>query len=107
MPNYVNEGSTIGEYVILIPVNRLDYENREGVNVEPLASSLKEAKVKLEQNKTDLDSKNLALNELKAKLEDRKANLEDQTDAKQYILQQPGSGNRDFTCYRFISGYIK
>jgi len=45
MPNYVNEGSTIGEYVILIPVNRLDYENREGVNVEPLASSLKEAKV--------------------------------------------------------------
>ena len=59
--------------------------------INDILINLKEAKVKLEQNKTDLDSKNLALNELKAKLEDRKANLEDQTDAKQYILQQTRS----------------
>ena len=42
--NYVNEGSTIGEYVILIPVERIDFICKEGLKVEPLKKVSKIAK---------------------------------------------------------------
>jgi len=44
IPNYVNEGSTIGEYVILIPANKISTAEKNGVKVEPLKESLKIAK---------------------------------------------------------------
>ncbi|NMB47999.1 peptidoglycan DD-metalloendopeptidase family protein [Candidatus Kuenenbacteria bacterium] len=59
--------------------------------INDMLIGLKKAKAELEQNKSDLEGKNLLLNELKTKLEERKANLEDQTDGKQIILQQTRS----------------
>lgn len=44
IPNYVNEGSTIGEYVILIPVGKITAVDKDGFKVEPLKSALKIAK---------------------------------------------------------------
>ena len=44
IPNYVNEGSTIGEYVILVPVYRIDSVDKEGLRVEPLKKILTTAK---------------------------------------------------------------
>jgi len=44
VPNYVNEGSTIGEYVILIPVSRISAISKEGLKVEPLEKTIKTAK---------------------------------------------------------------
>ena len=44
IPNYVNEGSTIGEYVILVPVYRIDSIDKEGLSVEPLKKILTTAK---------------------------------------------------------------
>ena len=44
VPNYANEGSTIGEYVILIPVDRIDAVDKEDLKVEPLKKTLKAAK---------------------------------------------------------------
>lgn len=44
IPNYVNEGSTIGEYVILIPAGKIKSVDKEGLNVEPLKEALKNAK---------------------------------------------------------------
>ena len=44
IPNYVNEGSTIGEYVILVPVCRIDAVDKQGLKVEPLKRVLTIAK---------------------------------------------------------------
>ena len=44
IPNYINEGSTIGEYVILMPVGRIDAVDKEGLKVEPLKKTLTIAK---------------------------------------------------------------
>ena len=44
IPNYMNEGSTIGEYVILMPVNSIDAVDKEGLKVEPLKRTLTIAK---------------------------------------------------------------
>lgn len=44
IPNYVNEGSTIGEFVILISVNSVDAVDKEGLKVETLKKTLKIAK---------------------------------------------------------------
>ncbi|MBI2655847.1 hypothetical protein HYX06_05505 [Candidatus Woesearchaeota archaeon] len=44
IPNYIKEGSTIGEYVILIPVNEIKFDDNGGLKVEPLKDSLKTAK---------------------------------------------------------------
>ena len=42
--NYVNQGTTIGEYVILIPVNKLIYIEKNGLNVKTLKETMKIAK---------------------------------------------------------------
>lgn len=44
IPNYIKEGSTIGEYAILIPVKELKYTEKEGYKVESLKETLKLAK---------------------------------------------------------------
>lgn len=44
IPNYVNKGSTIGEYVILMPVKRISSINKNDLMVEPLKKTLKIAK---------------------------------------------------------------
>ena len=44
IPNYVNQGSTIGEYVILIPVDKIKPVDKGGLKVEPLKKTLKIAK---------------------------------------------------------------
>lgn len=44
IPNYVGQGSTIGEFVILIPVDRLIYDEKSGFKVDPLKETMKQAK---------------------------------------------------------------
>ncbi len=44
IPNYINEGSTIGEYIILIPVKGIKAVDKEGLKIEPLKKTLKIAK---------------------------------------------------------------
>ncbi|MBW2994855.1 hypothetical protein KY312_00745 [Candidatus Woesearchaeota archaeon] len=44
IPNYVNEGSTIGEYIILIPVEKIDSTEKNNLKIEPLKETLKTAK---------------------------------------------------------------
>lgn len=44
IPNYVGSGATIGEYVILIPVSRLSFEEKSGFKVEPLKEAIHYAK---------------------------------------------------------------
>ncbi|MEK6869261.1 MAG: hypothetical protein AABX74_03475, partial [Nanoarchaeota archaeon] len=44
IPNYVNKGSTIGEYVILIPAERIDFVDKDKLKVEPLNMALAIAK---------------------------------------------------------------
>lgn len=44
IPNYVNEGSTIGEFVILIPVEKINFINKNDLKVEPLKKTMKTAK---------------------------------------------------------------
>ena len=36
VPVYINSGATVGEFVILVPVNRLSFEEKEGFKVDPL-----------------------------------------------------------------------
>jgi len=43
--NYVNSGSSIGEYIILIPVERLSFVEKEGYKVESLKETIKLAKL--------------------------------------------------------------
>ena len=45
IPNYVNEGTTIGEYMILIPVQKLNFVEKEGYKVESLKETIKLAKL--------------------------------------------------------------
>lgn len=42
--NYIDRGATIGEYVILIPVNRLSFEEKDGFKVDYLKETIKYAK---------------------------------------------------------------
>lgn len=44
VPNYIKEGSTIGEYMILIPANNIKKIVKNNLNVEPLKETLKTAK---------------------------------------------------------------
>jgi len=44
IPNYVHKGSTIGEYVILIPAERIDSVDKGKLKVEPLNRALAIAK---------------------------------------------------------------
>lgn len=44
VPNYVKEGSNIGEFVILIPVQKFKSVDKEGINVESLKEALHIAK---------------------------------------------------------------
>jgi len=44
IPNYVNSGTTVGEYVILIPVKKISSEIKNSVLVEALSETLKYAK---------------------------------------------------------------
>lgn len=44
IPNYVKEGSTIGEYVILMPVNNVESVDKDGLKVDKLKETLKTAK---------------------------------------------------------------
>ena len=44
IPNYINDGTTIGEYVILIPVEKINIVDKGGMKVEPLKKILKIAK---------------------------------------------------------------
>ena len=43
VPNYVKVGSTIGEFVILEPVEIIQSVEKEGMNVEPLEKTIKAA----------------------------------------------------------------
>ncbi len=45
IPNYVNQGTTIGEYIILIPVEKLSFIEKEGYKVESLKETIKLAKL--------------------------------------------------------------
>ncbi|MFH1175069.1 MAG: hypothetical protein V1725_08120 [archaeon] len=44
IPNYMKTGSTIGEYVILIPVTAMKPTQKEGLHVEPLADTVQIAR---------------------------------------------------------------
>jgi hypothetical protein len=44
IPNYINGGSTIGEYVILIPVDKIISVDVDGLKVEPLKKTMNIAK---------------------------------------------------------------
>jgi hypothetical protein len=44
IPNYVKKGASIGEYVILVPVDALAYETKNDLKVEKLKETLSEAK---------------------------------------------------------------
>lgn len=41
--NYTNSGSTIGEYVILIPVKKLSFQDKEGFKTDSLKETIKYA----------------------------------------------------------------
>jgi predicted transcriptional regulator len=45
IPNYVEKGSTIGEYVILIPVEKLSFVKKDELFVESLKNTIKIAKL--------------------------------------------------------------
>ena len=40
IPNYINSGGTIGEFIILIPVNSLSFEEKDGFKVDPLKKTI-------------------------------------------------------------------
>ena len=41
---YISEGSTIGEYAVLMPVDRIEFTEKDGLKVEHLKKTLKTAK---------------------------------------------------------------
>lgn len=43
IPYYVNKGTTIGEYVIIVPVKHVFFEEKDDVKVEPLHTTMKKA----------------------------------------------------------------
>jgi hypothetical protein len=45
IPNYVNRGATIGEYIILIPVKKLSFVEKAGYKVESLKETIQLAKL--------------------------------------------------------------
>jgi hypothetical protein len=45
IPNYVESGSTIGEYVILIPVKSLTFDEKDELKVDTLKETMKYAKL--------------------------------------------------------------
>jgi hypothetical protein len=44
IPNYVGSGATVGEYVILIPVSRLSFEEKNGFKADTLRGAMHYAK---------------------------------------------------------------
>lgn len=44
IPNYINKGSTIGEFVILLPVKKIVSIEKEGIKVDSLKETIKNAK---------------------------------------------------------------
>lgn len=44
IPNYVRSGTTVGEFVILIPVSKLSFEEKNTFKVEPLKETARYAK---------------------------------------------------------------
>ena len=44
IPNYTGSGATIGEYVILIPVTRFSYNEKDGFKIDSLKETMKYAK---------------------------------------------------------------
>lgn len=44
IPNYVRKGGTIGEYVVLVPVEKIEFVEKNGLNVEPLKTASTAAK---------------------------------------------------------------
>jgi hypothetical protein len=44
IPNYISAGAAIGEYVILIPVTKLPFEERNGFKTDSLKETIKSAK---------------------------------------------------------------
>jgi hypothetical protein len=44
IPTYVNDGKIIGEYVVLIPVEKIDQVQAHGISVEPRSVTMKYAK---------------------------------------------------------------
>ncbi|MBS3134897.1 hypothetical protein J4406_00800 [Candidatus Woesearchaeota archaeon] len=44
IPYYINDGSTIGEYVILIPLKKIKFTNKDNFKVIPLKETLRIAK---------------------------------------------------------------
>ena len=44
IPNYIDQGSTIGEFMVLIPVNKLTAFDKEGMKVDALKETIKIAK---------------------------------------------------------------
>ena len=44
MPNYVSSGTTIGEFVVLIPVSSLSFEEKDGFKVDSLKETIKYAR---------------------------------------------------------------
>ncbi|MBI5148435.1 hypothetical protein HZA33_02030 [Candidatus Pacearchaeota archaeon] len=44
IPNYVNSGSTIGEFIILIPVKRIEAFEKDNLKVETLNKTMQQAK---------------------------------------------------------------
>ena len=45
IPNYVDEGTTIGEYIILIPVEKLSFVEKENYKIDNLKETIKLAKL--------------------------------------------------------------
>ena len=45
IPNYINSGGTIGEFIILIPVNSLIFEEKNGLKVDLLKETIKYTKL--------------------------------------------------------------
>jgi hypothetical protein len=43
VPNYVGSGSTIGEFVVLVPVGKLEFVVKDGLKVELLRETMREA----------------------------------------------------------------
>ena len=44
IPNYIESGTNIGEFIILIPVNSLSYEEKSGFKVDSLKETIRYAK---------------------------------------------------------------
>jgi hypothetical protein len=40
IPNYINSGRSIGEFIILIPVEKLDFEEKDSLKVEKLNATI-------------------------------------------------------------------